>query len=116
MDRSGTPWIASCHLDVRLGGRTMAEVRPNWVFVSKSLADAHGSTRYVRNGLDPADYLFEPSKSDYLLFMSALDRWQGKGLDTALWAARQAGRPLIVAGTARTTETIERVAEMCRAM
>jgi glycosyltransferase involved in cell wall biosynthesis len=114
MDRTGTPWIASCHMDVRLSGRDMADVRPNWVFVSKSLADAHGRARFVRNGLDPSDYIFQTSKSDYLLFMSALDRWEGKGLETALRAAREAGRPLFVAGTARTAEIIDRVAELCR--
>jgi glycosyltransferase involved in cell wall biosynthesis len=114
MDRTRTPWITSCHLDVRLAGRTMADVRSNWVFVSKTLADAHGSPRYVLNGLDPADYIFEPSKQGYLLFMSALDRWQGKGLETALKAARSTGRKLIVAGTGRTQEVIDQVAAMCR--
>ena len=113
MNRRCIPWITSCHLDVRLGGRTMADVRPNWVFVSKSLADAHASNRYVLNGLDPADYIFGGNKSGYLLFMSALDRWQGKGLETALLAARGADRKLIVAGTARTQEIIDHVAEMC---
>jgi glycosyltransferase involved in cell wall biosynthesis len=113
MDRTGTPWVAACHLDVRLGGRTMQDVRPNWVFVSKKLAAAHGSSRYVLNGLDPGDYIFEAKKSDYLLFMSALDRWEGKGLATALRAARLADRRLVVAGTARTQETIDRIAEMC---
>ncbi len=114
MERTHTPWITSCHMDVRLAGRDLSEVRPNWVFVSKSLADAHGSTRYVLNGLDPGEYIFQASKSAYLLFMSALDRWEGKGLETALWAAREAGRPLVVAGTARTSELIARVTDLCR--
>jgi glycosyltransferase involved in cell wall biosynthesis len=114
LEYRGIPWVTSCHLDVRLSGRTLDDVRSNWIFVSRSLAQSHGSNRYVLNGLDPADYRYVESKSDYLLFLSALDRWADKGLETALWGATRAGRRLVVAGTARKWEIIDQVKELCR--
>ncbi|HVQ37326.1 MAG TPA: glycosyltransferase, partial [Pyrinomonadaceae bacterium] len=48
------------------------------------------------------------------LFLSAMDWWTEKGLDTALSLAKQIGFELVVAGTATSYQIINRVAEMCR--
>jgi glycosyltransferase involved in cell wall biosynthesis len=88
---------------------------PNWVFVSESHARAHGRGRVVLNGIHPGDYIFSETKRDYLLFMSAMDRAEGKGLDLALALSIRKGFRLVVAGTGPDYETISRVSAMCAA-
>ncbi|WP_230686703.1 glycosyltransferase family 4 protein [Catellatospora vulcania] len=50
----------------------------------------------VHNGLDPADWPFQPTKGDYALFLGRFS--PDKGAHTAVLAAREAGLPLILAG------------------
>ena len=104
-------WVATCHLDLKIGPTAL----PNWIFVSRHLARAHGSDRYVWNGIDPDHYLFSETKQDYLLFLSAMDRAVEKGLDTALRLSRRHGFRLVVAGSARSQQAIENVRQMCQA-
>src|SRR5439155_608783 len=40
------------------------DLPPNGICVSRTLARTFGGTRYVRNGLDPAEYLFSETKDD----------------------------------------------------
>ena len=80
--------------------------KPNWLFVSRSLAAHYGSDRVVLNGIDPAELCFSAAKGDYFLFLSSLNRPFAKGLDFALSVARSRGVRLIVAGTATTADTI----------
>src|SRR5262249_49030304 len=47
-----------CLVTVEGNGRSRREFTPNTVFVSRRHAANHGSTRYVYNGIDPADYAF----------------------------------------------------------
>jgi len=102
--------ILTCHM-LRAG----IAGAPNWVFVSRALAEAHGYQRVVLNGLDPDDYIYSESKQDYLLFMATMDKAIDKGLDLALALSRRKGFRLVVAGTGRTYDTIRRAAEMCAA-
>jgi glycosyltransferase involved in cell wall biosynthesis len=115
LDRHAIPWVASCHRDPRIEGKQRGTVGDNWIFVSRSLADAYGSDRYVLNGLDPADYLYAEDKQDYLLFMAALEWARRKGLEDALSLARDSGVRLVIAGTGQTQEIIDDVAALCRA-
>jgi glycosyltransferase involved in cell wall biosynthesis len=102
--------LLTCHMKEE--GR---EGAPNWVFVSRSLAQAHGSARVVLNGIDPADFIFSAVKADYLLFMGAMNKAIDKGLDLALSLSRRKGFRLIVAGTGLNYETIHFVSEICAA-
>jgi glycosyltransferase involved in cell wall biosynthesis len=96
----------------------------NWIFVSRSLARAHGrahgTERVVFNGIDPSGFNYSETKDDYFLFLAGMQgprdkrAYLGKGLDIALRLSRSEGFPLVVAGTARDYETIARVSEMCR--
>jgi glycosyltransferase involved in cell wall biosynthesis len=106
--RNGKASLLSCHM---LAPDRVAA--PNWVYVSRSLAHAYGSDRFILNGLDPDDYIFSEAKQDYFLFLSALDRITGKGLDVALELSRREGLRLIVAGTCQTWEAIGRVGDLC---
>jgi glycosyltransferase involved in cell wall biosynthesis len=102
------PCVLTCHIQ-----REDAPGARNWLFVSRALARAHGSNRFVMNGIDPGEFIFSEKKDDYLLFIAAMNRVMDKGLDVALAAARRKKARLIVAGTAMTVETIARVSEMC---
>jgi len=104
------PCLLTCHMWTQ---GNVAE--SNWVFVSRSLAQVHGSERVVLNGLNPNDYIFSETKEDYLLFMGSMDKAIAKGLDLALAVAVEKGIRLIVAGTARSYEAIRHVSELCAA-
>jgi glycosyltransferase involved in cell wall biosynthesis len=113
-ERGRRPLVTTCHLDLKARGKDRSPTTENWIFVSRTLANLHGRTRYVLNGIDPADYFFSESKDDYFLFMSTLDWGMAKGLDIVLSLSRQVGFKLVIAGTGQTYESINRVSEMCR--
>jgi glycosyltransferase involved in cell wall biosynthesis len=107
------PWVATCHLNLTTLGSGRESAPKNWIFVSRTMAELHGRGRYVRNGIDPSEYIFSESKDDYFLFMSAMYWGDRKGLDLALSLSSQMGFKLVVAGTDGNYETINRVAERC---
>lgn len=110
----GKPWVTTCHLDLNARGLERSPPMANWIFVSRTLAELHDRTRYVLNGIDPADYIYSEAKEPYFLFMSTVDWGTQKGLDVVLSLSKQLGFKLVVAGTGRDRESINRVAEMCR--
>jgi glycosyltransferase involved in cell wall biosynthesis len=69
---------------------------PNTIFVSADHAARHGSTSFVYNGLDPADFAFRANKGDYDLFLGRLH--QSKGYQWAIAGAKVSERKLVVAG------------------
>ena len=110
---SKKPWVATCHMDDRTRGRERDSVMQNWIYVSRTLAQLHGSERYVWNGIDPAEYIYSEAKDDYFLFMSTMDWGTQKGLDVVLSLSKQLGFKLIVAGTGESYERIAKVQVMC---
>lgn len=115
-DSGHKPWVTTCHLDLTARGQQRSPTTQNWIFVSRTLAQLHGRNRYVLNGIDPAEYIYSESKDDYFLFMSTMDWGTEKGLDVVLSLSRQMGFKLVVAGTGKDYESINKVAEMCRAV
>jgi glycosyltransferase involved in cell wall biosynthesis len=113
LERRHRPWVATCHLDLAARGIGRSPTTENWIFVSRTLAQLHGRNRYVLNGIDPSDYIFSETKDDYFLFMSTMDWGLKKGLDVVLNLSRQLGFKLVVAGTGKDYESINRVAKMC---
>lgn len=113
MQALGKPWVTTCHLDLKARGWERAPTMANWIFVSRTLAQLHGRTRYVLNGIDPADYIYSESKDDYFFFMSTADWGTQKGLDVALSWSQRLGFKLVVAGTGRDFASINRFAAMC---
>jgi glycosyltransferase involved in cell wall biosynthesis len=69
---------------------------PNNVFLSRDHARRYGSTVFVYNGLDPAEYFFRRRKEKWDLFLGRLH--SAKGYHLAVEAAKRTGRRLIVAG------------------
>ena len=105
-----TPALYTCHM--KEAGRIAA---PNWVFVSRSLAQAYGAERFVLNGIDPADVTFSATKQDYFLFIGSMHRAIDKGLSHALALSQSLGFRLVVAGTGLDHQTVEYVAGLCAA-
>jgi glycosyltransferase involved in cell wall biosynthesis len=110
----GLPWVATCHLDMRIVGMPQHEPAENWIFVSRTFARLHGRTRYVLNGIDPEACIYSERKEDYFLFMSSMDWEMKKGLDVALSLAARHGLKLVVAGTGNNYKRIMRITSLCR--
>lgn len=110
----GKPWVATCHLDMRNVGMAQRPTTENWIFVSRALAQMHGRTRYVLNGIDPNDFIYSETKQDYFLFMSSMDWEMKKGLDIALSLAARFGLKLVVAGTGNNYKRIRRIFWLCK--
>ena len=76
---------------------------PNTIFLSKDHAARHGSTAFVYNGLDPAEYIYRRRKEQWDLFLGKLH--SDRGYHWAIDAAKRTGRPLIIAGGWRPSFT-----------
>jgi glycosyltransferase involved in cell wall biosynthesis len=114
-ERRGIPWVASCNADLlTTWGRDRSVATRNWIYASQTLARTYGSSRFVRYGIDPGEFLFSRTKRDYLLFISMLRFARRKGLDTALALSRTLSFKLVVAGACDDVEVMERVARQCR--
>ncbi len=50
---------------------------PNTIFLSRDHAKRHGSTIFVYNGLDPAEYIFRGRKEQWDLFLGKLHSDRG---------------------------------------
>lgn len=106
------PWVRTCHTDLAARGLDRGIAKTNWIFVSRSLANSYGSTRYVLNGIDPSEFLYSESKDDYFLFVACLDRAMEKGLDIAISLAAKAGFKLVIAGSAAKNNVLEDIRRM----
>ena len=76
---------------------------PNTIFLSRDHAKRHGSTVFVYNGLDPAEYIFRGRKEQWDLFLGKLH--SDRGYQWAVEAAKRTGRRLIIAGGWRPSFT-----------
>lgn len=111
-ERGGYPWVLSCHLDRSgPGGESAGD---NWIFVARAHARAYGKDRCVLNGIDPADCSFSAAKEDFVLFMASAENAITKGLATAITLSKRTGVRLVVAGSGRSYQAIERLADICR--
>ena len=69
---------------------------PNTLYLSRNHAERHGATAFVYNGIDLAEFQFQPVKSDYDLFLGRLHGV--KGHRWAIEGAKRTRRRLLVAG------------------
>lgn len=109
------PLVRSIHSDVRYQGWLPEMVTPNCIFVSQTLANLHKSDRFVRNGLDPADFIYSETKGNYFIFVASggVERVRLKGLDTAFQITKLAGVELRVAGGSRDPNEVEELENLC---
>ena len=104
----GIPFLQTLHGNLKQN----EPAPPNNVFLSRDHARRYGSTAFVYNGLDPAEFRFRRRKEQWDLFLGRLH--SSKGYHWAVEAAKQTGRRLIVAGGWRPsfTGTIKYVGEV----
>jgi glycosyltransferase involved in cell wall biosynthesis len=93
------PFVQTLHGNLRKGDAVL----PHTIFLSQDHARRHGSTTWVYNGLDPADYFFRQRKENWDLFLGRLH--SAKGYHWAIEAAKKSGRKLIIAGGWRPSFT-----------
>jgi glycosyltransferase involved in cell wall biosynthesis len=94
------PWVRSVHSDL-LGHGLRENAKPNFIFVSQTMARLHKSDRFVWNGIDPAEFIYSETKNNYFLFVvsgTIRKAREDKGIDTAFWIAKETGIKLVVAG------------------
>lgn len=91
---SGPPLVWTHH------GNSPAEqvegLPPGMICLSAHHAARHCTNVFVYNGVDLADFQFQPAKEDHDLFLGRLHT--SRGYAWALEGARRCGRPLVVAG------------------
>lgn len=95
------PWVRSIHSDLLDQGLPRDCTKPNFIFVSETMARLHDSDRFVWNGIDPADFIYSETKDNYFLFVVSGDVHKArarKGIDVAFRIAKQTGIKLVVAG------------------
>ena len=111
------PWVRSVHSDLLDQGLPRERTRPNFIFVSQTMARLHESNRFVWNGIDPADFIYSETKDNYFLFVVAGDAYKArtrKGLDIAFWIAKQTGIKLMVAGGTDNPWENEELEKLCQ--
>jgi glycosyltransferase involved in cell wall biosynthesis len=112
------PWVRTIHSDLLDQDLPRERARPNFIFVSETMARLHGSDRFVWNGIDPADFIYSETKDNYFLFVVSGDVHKArtrKGLDVAFWIAQQTGIKLVVAGGTDYPDDIAEFSELCKA-
>lgn len=115
--KSQLPWIRSVHSDLLEQGLPRERSQPNFVFVSETIARLHASSRYVWNGIDPADFIYSETKDDFFLFVVAGNAHKArtyKGLDIAFWIAKETGLKLEVAGGTDNWWENDELRNLCR--
>ena len=114
---SKVPWVRSVHSDLLDIGVPRATARPNFIFVSQTMARLHKSSRFVRNGLDPGEFIYSETKNPYFLFIisGSINKALRKGLDTAFWLANETATKLVVAGGSGYQPEMALYADLCRA-
>jgi glycosyltransferase involved in cell wall biosynthesis len=110
------PWVRSIHSDPWYQGWQREMVTPNCIFVSQTLAHLCESHRFVRNGLDPADFIYSETKGNYFIFVvnGGVERARLKGLDIAFRITKQAGVELRVAGGGKDPDEAAELEDLCR--
>lgn len=113
-DSRGKPWVRTFHAP--FGNHNVSGLsKDNWIFVSRSHAQSYGCDRYVHNSIDPAEFIYSETKSDYFIFLvSGLERAVLKGFGIALLLAQELGIKLVVAGSSKDEFYQRQFAAMCR--
>ncbi|MEP6591157.1 MAG: glycosyltransferase [Gemmatimonadota bacterium] len=89
---AGVPFLWTFHGNGQPGRQFSSDT----VGLSANHAARHGLAHWVHNGLDPSEYRFQPTKSDFDLFLGRLHT--EKGWRWAVAGAAEAERKLVVAG------------------
>jgi len=112
------PWVRSVHSDLLDQGQPRDKARPNFIYVSHTIARLHSSDRYVLNGIDPAEFIYSEAKNNYFLFIvsgGVQKARKHKGIDVAFWLSKVTGIRLVVAGGNGDAPGMAEFGDLCRA-
>lgn len=109
--KQNIPWIFIHHTSENGDFEIHRPYLERMVFVSQYAATSYGCSRFVYNGFDPDEYLFQEEKEDYFLFLSSLNKAEEKGLYFALELSQKLGFRLVVAGNPIIPEVARRCKE-----
>jgi glycosyltransferase involved in cell wall biosynthesis len=112
------PWVRSVHSDLLDQGMPRENTKPNFIYISQTMARLHKSDRFVLNGIDPADFIYSETKNNCFLFVvsGGIEKARRKkGLDIAFWIAKETGIKLVVAGGDGDPPGNAAFGDLCRA-
>jgi len=112
------PWVRSIHSDLLDQGMPRENTKPNFIYISQTMARLHKTDRFVLNGIDPADFIYSETKNNCFLFVvsGGIEKARSKkGLDTAFWIAKETGIKLVVAGGDGDAPGMAAFGDLCRA-
>jgi glycosyltransferase involved in cell wall biosynthesis len=112
------PWVRSIHSDLLDQGMPRENTKPNFIYISQTMARLHKSDRFVLNGIDPAEFIYSETKNNCFLFVvsGGIEKARSKkGLDTAFWIAKETGIKLVVAGGDGDPPGDAAFGDLCRA-
>lgn len=93
---AGKPWVRTFHAPYEEWVAPFVSDR--FIYVSRAQAASFGSSRYVWNGIDPAELIYSEGKDDYFVFVvSQFNRAVSKGLLVAIEIVERLGARLVVA-------------------
>lgn len=96
-DQLPVPALLTVHGNGQLGEK----YPKNSVFLSRNHALRHGASFFIYNGIDPAEYIYQPElKEDWCLFLSKTN-WSVKNLRGAMQYCKRSRTFLKVAGGSR---------------
>jgi glycosyltransferase involved in cell wall biosynthesis len=92
----GKPWLHTYHSAYE--GEFPARLSEHFIYCSRAAATRFGSSRWIWNGIDPAETVYSETKGDDFLFIvSDLGVAEPKGLLTAIAVVERLGARLLVA-------------------
>lgn len=114
LKKNKIPWVATCHLVLNNAYAFHRSSLEHLIHVSNFCAKTFDSTRFVYNGIDPNEFIFQEKKEDYFLFIAPTLFAEGKGLDLALELAREMEFPLMVAGGTTSIKAANFYTQKCK--
>ncbi len=109
----GRPWVTTIHGYNLHQHHDFAVGNPSVVAVSQFAAQRFGAIQHVWNCSNSEEFMFEPHKDDYMLWMAGTDWGEKKGLFTTIALAKRLRCRLKIAGTGNNKDLIDAIKEHC---
>jgi glycosyltransferase involved in cell wall biosynthesis len=112
-ENTNLPWVTTIHGYSLHQKPEKAIKNKHVVAVSRFAAEQIKAINYVWNCADPDEFVFEPNKDNYFLWMAGTDWGEGKGLISTIILAKKLGINLKIAGTGNNREIIDFIKSNC---
>jgi len=108
------PYVVTMHgggMETDPGWMLTVMSNPNIICVSKFISDRLDCPAYVHSCTHPDELIYGTQKDDYFLWMAGTDWGEGKGLFSTIVMAKKMRFKLIIAGTGKNQDTINKIKE-----